>query len=269
MSNIPAKAAARIAEGIKRFQPVLAAARQRDVNESDTVTIIKDLLAEVLGYDKYTEITAEYAIKSTFCDLAVRLEGVIRLLIEAKAIGLELKESHTKQAIDYAANQGIDWVVLTNGECWKIYKVLFAKPIGQELILEFCFSALNPRSQADLDTLFMIGRESWAKSLLGEYHTQRQALSRFFIGNLLLTDGIVESLRKELRRMSPGVKIEAEEIRAVLAGEVIKRDALEGEKAEEAKKKIVAFNRKLEREKAKNGAQVAMASAENLAAAAE
>lgn len=53
--------------------------------------------------------------------------------------------------------------------------------------------------------------------------------------------------------MSPGVKIEGEEIRAVLAGEVIKRDALEGEKAEEAKKKIAAFYRKLEREKAKNG----------------
>ena len=230
------------------------AARQRDVNESDTVTIIKDILADVLGYDKYAEITAEYAIKGTFCDLAVKLDGTIRLLIEAKAIGLDLKEAHTKQAIDYAANQGIDWVVLTNGECWKIYKVTFAKPIGQELILDFCFSNLNPRNQADAETLFMIGRESWAKSLLGEYHTQRQALSRFFIGNLLLTDGIVEALRKELRRMSPGVKIEPAEIAAVLANEVIKRDALEGEKADEAKKKITAFYRKQEREKAKNGA---------------
>ena len=62
---------------------------------------------------------------------------------------------------------------------------------------------------------------------------------------------VARSLRKELRKMSPGVKIETDEIRAVLSGEVIKRDALEGEKAEEAKKKITAYYKKAEKAKAK------------------
>ena len=38
--------------------------------------------------------------------------------------------------------------------------------------------------------------------------------------------------------MSPDVRIDIEQIKQVLVSEVIKRDVLEGEKAEEARKKI-------------------------------
>ena len=115
MSSIASKTATRIAAGLKKFQPILMSARSRDVNESDTVVIVTDLLQEVFGYDKYTEITSEYMIRSTYVDLAIKLEGELKLLIEVKAIGLELKDSFVKQAVDYAANQGVEWVVLTNG----------------------------------------------------------------------------------------------------------------------------------------------------------
>jgi hypothetical protein len=46
------------------------ATKDRDVSEADTVTIVKDLLAEVFGYDKYAELTGEFAIRGTYCDLA-------------------------------------------------------------------------------------------------------------------------------------------------------------------------------------------------------
>ena len=65
MPNIPARIADRIANGIKRFQPIIAAAKSRDVGESDTVTIIVDMLAEIFGYDKYSEITSEHSIRGT------------------------------------------------------------------------------------------------------------------------------------------------------------------------------------------------------------
>jgi hypothetical protein len=99
------------------FRTVYASnlARSRDVGESDTVLIATDFLADVLGYDKYSEITAEFVIRSTFCDLAIRTNGQLRFLIEVKAIGTDLKENHLRQAADYGANQGADWVLLTNG----------------------------------------------------------------------------------------------------------------------------------------------------------
>lgn len=73
---------------------------------------------------------------------------------------------------------------------------------------------------------------------MGDFHTQKQALSRFFLGAMVLSDSVLEVIRRELRRVSPDVRIDTEQIRSVLANEVIKREVMEGEKAEEAKKKI-------------------------------
>ncbi len=217
---------------------MLAAAKARDVNESDTVIIVTDMLGEVFGYDKYSEITSEHAIRGTFCDLAVRLDGAIQMLIEVKAIGLELKDAFVKQAVDYAANQGVEWVCLTNGELWRAYRVTFGKPIESELVFEAVFSKLDPKAEADQNLLYMLGKEGWQKSALGDYHEQRQALSRFFIGAIVVTDPVLDVIRRELRRVSPDVKIESEQIRDVLLQEVLKREVVEGEKADGARKKI-------------------------------
>jgi predicted type IV restriction endonuclease len=217
MAKLPKKAVERITAGLKRFQPVLVSAKSRDVNESDTVVIVTDLLQEVFGYDKYAEITSEHMIRSTFCDLAVKLEGTLAFLIEVKAIGHELKDQHIKQAVDYAANQGCEWVALTNGAVWKVFRVRFSKPIEHELV---------------------VAKEGWQKANLGEYHSQRQALSRFILGALVLSDPILEVLRREVRRMSPDVRVEIDEIKGVLAADVLKREVLEGEKAAAAEKQV-------------------------------
>jgi hypothetical protein len=244
MPSVPKKVAERLIAGIKRFQPILATAKARDVGESDTVTIISDMLADVFGYDKYSEVTSEFSIRGTYCDLATKIEGALQTLIEVKAIGLDLKDAHVKQVVDYAANQGVDWVLLTNGRSWRVYHIIFAKPIDQELVIDIDFCALNPRSEADLESLYLWCKEGWVRSVLGEYHTQKQALSRFFIGAMMLTDPVLDVIRRELRRVSPEVRIETEQIKAVLINEVIKREVQEGEKADEARKKIARTQNK-------------------------
>ena len=108
MAALPGKVAARLSAGLKKFQPILAAAKARDINESDTVVIVTNVLQEIFGYDKYSEITSEHMIRGTFCDLAVKLDGSLALLVEVKAIGLDLKDQFVKQAVDYAANQGCE-----------------------------------------------------------------------------------------------------------------------------------------------------------------
>lgn len=150
MPQISNKVIERLQAGIKRFQPILASAKLRDVNESDTVIIVTDMLSDVFGYDKYSEITSECAIRGTWCDLAIKISGAFEFLIEVKAIGLELKDSYTRQAIDYSANQGTEWVILTNAEIWRVYKVTFGKPINHELVLELNFLSLLRRSTATL-----------------------------------------------------------------------------------------------------------------------
>lgn len=246
MATPPKKVAERLVAGVKRFQPIIAAAKARDVGETDTVTIVKDMLADIFGYDKYSELTSEFAIRGTYCDLAIKLDGKLCALIEVKAVGIDLKEAHVKQAVDYAANQGVDWVLLTNGIRWCVYHVFFTRPIQQELVVDIDFSTLNPKSDDDVETLYLWCKEGWVRSALGDFHSQKQALSRFFLGAMVLSDTVLEVIRRELRRVSPDVRIDIEQIREVLVNEVVKREVMEGDKADEARKKIVrAANKSL------------------------
>jgi predicted type IV restriction endonuclease len=224
----------------------LSSAKARDVNESDTVIIVTDMLADIFGYDKYSEITSEHAIRGTFCDLATKIDGAVQLLIEVKAIGLELKDGHVKQAVDYAANKGVEWVILTNAVHWRVYKVTFGKPIDHELIYEIDFFGLDPKKGDQLELLFVLTKEGWVKSLLTELHEQRQALSRFVIAAISTTEPVLDVMRRELRRICPTVKIQNEQVEQVLLAEVLKREVVEGEKADEARKKVSrAANRQL------------------------
>lgn len=237
MGSIPTRAGERIRTALKHFQPILTAARTRDVNESDTVVIVTDVLQAIFGYDKYAEITSEHMIRGTFCDLAVKIDGKLAFLLEVKAIGIELKDQHVKQAVDYAANQGVEWVGLTNGCIWRMYKVQFSKPIAHECVVEVDLLALNHRNSDHVDLLGLLSKEGWQKARMTEYHEQRQALSRFTLGALLLTETVVDVVRRELRRVA-GVKVEEGEVRTVLQNEVIKRDVLEGEQATAAARRV-------------------------------
>jgi hypothetical protein len=147
--------AACFASQLKRFQGIVDSARLRNQRVGHRL-IITDILPDVFGRDEYTEIGSEYAIRSIFCDLAIKIDGHLQILIEVKAIGIDLKDVHTRQAVDYAANQGVDWAVVTNG---------------------------------------------LMRSLLMESHQQRQATNPFCLAALLVSDPVLEVVRRELRRL--------------------------------------------------------------------
>jgi len=247
MINIPMKARERLIAGIKKFQPILTKAKDRDINESDTVTIVVDMLSDVYGYDKFTEITSEYLIKKTFCDLAIIIKGKPRLLIEIKAIGLDLKDDYVRQAVNYGCNEGIDWIILTNGIIWKVFKIKFAKPVEKELIYEFNFLSMSGKKQIELELLFHLSKEAISKSSkntsLEEYCIQKEILNKFTIGQILLSDSILDSVRRTIKKLAPDNKITNEEIKQVLQVDILKREILEGEKVLEAKKKIAKLDK--------------------------
>lgn len=256
MVAVPKKVAERLAKEVPAFQKVLTTAKDRDVNESDTVTIVTDLLASVFGFDKYSEVTSEQAIRGTYCDLAVQLDGAIRYLVEVKAIGLSLKDNHLRQAVNYGANQGIPWVVLTNGIRWEVYRIRFEKPISHEEVVSIEFLNLSVRKPEDRDKLFLLCREGLAKAAIEEYHAHVQSVNKFVIGALIQSDGVVSVLRRELRKLTPSSKVSVEEIRALLP-EVIKRDVLEGELAHQASRRVSRAAAKPTRAKKAEGIQSA------------
>lgn len=255
---IPKKVSDRLAAGLKRFKPVLEAAKARDVNESDTSMIVTDMLAEVFGFDKYSEVTREYAIRGTFCDLATKIDGQLQTLIEVKAIGLGLRENHIKQAVDYAANQGVEWVTLTNGVNWKVFSVSFSKPISADLVLDLDLLSMSPSDEDAIEDLFLLSKEGIQRSGLDAYNDQLKVRNKFNLAALIMSEPILHAIRRELKRISPDVRISVEEIKDALAHEVIKRDAIEGDKAAEAQRLVNRAAGKALRQRRTKGDDAAM-----------
>ncbi len=241
MATISKKVRSRLIEGIKKFQPIMASAKARDVNESDTSVIVSDIVCALLGYDKYADLTTEHCIRNTYCDLALKVDGKIKLLVELKAIGISLKETHLKQAVDYASNHGVDWVVLSNGETWKIYKVVFEKPIKSILVEEFDFLTLNPRNNDDLARLYLVCKEAWPKSVLNKHLEEKEVLNKFTVGAILMSDEIISHVRRILRKASSGIKISDKNIYSVIKEGVIKREVLEDERTKKMLCKLQRF----------------------------
>lgn len=248
MADVPARVSERIKSGLRKIRPVLISAKERDVNESDTALIVASVLSELLGYDRFMEITSEYAIRSTFCDLAIKIDGKPRLLIEVKAVGLDLKDNHVRQAVDYGANQGIDWVVLTNGIVWRAYRILFKKPIDHELVFEVNLADADLRSGVAVDRLYLLSREGISKKALATFHEEKQATSRFMLAAIIQSEPVLDVMRREIRRVSGGVRVESVELCEILRSEVLKRDVIEGDAASQCTDRVRrASNKQLRR----------------------
>lgn len=235
---VPKKVSDRLTASLKRLVPIIQQQRARDVSEADTVTLVKDLLSDAFGYDKYSELTSEFAIRGTFCDLAIRVDNKIVKLVEVKAIGITLNDRHLKQAVDYAANQGIEWVILTNGAVWRLYHVVFAKPIDKRQVAEIDVTTCDPRKDDEMELLYLFTKEGFKKGAAEELRDLQDATSRFLLAALILhNENVLNAIRRELRRVVE-ILVPDEEIVKVLRDEVLKRDALEGPEADDAATRV-------------------------------
>jgi predicted type IV restriction endonuclease len=244
MPSISKKVTDRFTKTVLKYQKVLQIAKDRDVNESDTVAVLTDIFGDVFGYDKYVELTSELAIRGTYCDLALRVEDKVQYIIEAKAIGIDLKENHMKQACNYGANHGVQWVLLTNGIEWRIYRIRFEQPVNYDLICSFNFLSLNPRNEKDQEFLFLIAKEGLAKKARDDFYEKAKSINRYVIGNLMIGDPVLSVLRRELRKLADGMKVDLVEIEEIVKNQVLKREIVEGEEAEFAQARVRKFYRK-------------------------
>ena len=250
MSAIPKVTENRIKEGLKKYKNIIKRAKDRDVNESDTVTIITDVLSDICGYEKYTEITREYAIRGVYCDLAVKIDEKTIFLIEVKAIGIDLNSSHVRQAVQYASTEGIEWVILTNGDQWQAHRVVFEKPVTTELALNY--SILESKNIKELsEAFFLLSKEGVKKSAIDIFHEEIQLTNRYMIAATILSDQVLNVVRRQLKTLSSKVKITSEDIRLTIESQVLKREVTEGDDAEKARKRIASLSRAKKRAQAK------------------
>jgi len=243
MSKVPAVTLKRFTSAVPKFRKILGQAKERDVNESDTVTIVTDMLEEIFGFDKYSEITREYAIQGTYCDLAIKTDKSVDYLIEVKAIGLGLKDNHLKQAVNYASREGIRWVVLTNGIEWQIHRVTLDAKVTSEELCSINMIEVNPKNGDDASLLFLLCKRSLIKDNIDKFYEHKQSFNRYTVGALLTTEAVASVVRREIRKIKPGVKVSVEDIQTVVNEEVLKREIIDSESGVEAQKVVRKFYR--------------------------
>jgi len=249
MIKIPKRSQDRIKEGIRTFQKIVPSLVNRDVSEADTVTVVKDMLSIVFGYDKYIELTSEQQIRGTFCDLAVKIDGKIKYLIEVKAAAISLNHIHLRQAVNYGSHQGIEWIVLTNSDEWIIYRVKFAQPIDFEEVSRLKITEIDVRREEDIRKLFLLCREAIAEGAMDLYHKQARLFNNYTVAQILLSDSVVSAIRKEFRKVFADMKVDQEDILTILKDGIIKRDVLDSDKALDASKLLKKEQRKQEKKR--------------------
>ena len=214
---------------LPKFQKVLGIAKSRDINESDTVSVINDMLSDVFGWEKYSEITSELAIRGTYCDLALRIGDKFEYLIEVKAIGLDLKEMHLRQAIGYGANKGIQWIVLTNGIQWDIYRLRFEQPIQWDVVARINMENVNIKSDSDFEKLLLLTKEGVEKNAREELYEKTQCINRYVVSQMILSEPCISLLRRELKKLSEGINVEEEEVKSIITNYCLRREVLDPE----------------------------------------
>lgn len=170
----------------------------KELDESGTRIMINTFLSEVLGYLQIEEIKTEYMIRGTYADYVIQTKGIRHFLVEVKAFSLSLSENHLRQAINYGANEGIEYAMLTNGKQFDFYKIIFSKPIESEKIFTIDLSEGLHLKQA-VEFLQFLHKDAINNNGLELLWNKTLALEPKNIAGLLYAPAIINFLKKSLK----------------------------------------------------------------------
>lgn len=188
-----------IRKPLKKFLPHLLEAKTAQLREAETVQRIERFFENVLGYDGLADISREAQIKGKYCDLAIKIEGTIAFLVEAKACCEPLRDRHVDQAQQYASKANIRWVVLTNGLDWRLFHLTFEEGIDYEIA--FDVSLEKPENVDDAASkLALLHKQAVKKGELEEFWKTATALGPTSIARGLFREDTLRVIRRWIRK---------------------------------------------------------------------
>lgn len=171
------------------------------LKESDTRRLVDYFLSEILGYKELEEIKTEYRIKSDYADYVIQVKRKKHYVVEVKSIQIDLNDKHLKQSLHYAADEGIDWVLLMNGRQMQLYRVNFGKPITTTLICKL--DLLNPDDfKKAPEEIWYLTKTAVMRGELETFWKRTMALDPKNLVKLLYSEEIVNRLRNDLKNQT-------------------------------------------------------------------
>jgi predicted type IV restriction endonuclease len=199
-----------IKSGLKALKKPLADLIAKDAVEADTRLYITDFMERVLGYDKYSNLTAEYAVSGDWADYGVKIDGNLIAFIEAKRIGQKLSDKHLKQVQTYAVNEGVDWLILTNAKQWQVYHLKAeGLPIQTDLVIDIDLIESSPK--AIESALFYLHLVAMKKKLILDVWKRVEATSGPKVAKAILSASVIKEIRQSLAKQT-GCKVTDSEV---------------------------------------------------------
>lgn len=211
-----------IREQLKNYKRKYLRKEFAALNEADTRIMTNSFLTELLGYRELEEIKTEYRIKSEYADYVIQLKRKKHFVVEVKSIELDINEKHLRQSLAYAANEGIDWILLLNGREVQLYRVNFGKPVTTTLI--FKVDIMNNDDLKKAPELFWnLTKKAVERGELEAFWKRTNALNPDNLAKLLYSEEIVKRLRNDLKDQT-GIYFQiedvAESLRKIITDEV-------------------------------------------------
>jgi len=214
MNQLTASKKRILVSALKTYRRHYLVGKYSELDESATRLMINSFLTDVLGFASLDEIKTEYMIRGTYADYIVQIKGRRYFIVEVKSIGLELSQKHLRQAVNYAANEGIEWAMLTNAKCFDFYRILFNKPIDFRKVFSIDLSNDSQLRMA-ADQFQYLTRHLLPAKGLDRLWNKYSALEPSNVSNMLFAKPILNYLRRELKRTHKS-RFTEEEIRRVI-----------------------------------------------------
>lgn len=203
---------------VNKILPMLLDSFEKKGNESDTRMLLNSILQFVLGYE-ISDIKTEQKVESRRADYVLSIKGENVIVIEAKRVGIALKEKQIFQAAAYGAYAGIKWVVLTNALVWQLYRISTGERIQHDLV--FTIDLLDGLDREEAEFFYLISKEGMSrKNLLEQRWEKIRALSTENIINVLLDEEVLSKIRTTLIKRT-GYKVTNEELRSILEKDIL------------------------------------------------
>jgi len=211
-----------LAKTLEKLRKRIALKKGQRLNEENTKATLVEPLLSALGWDveDVDEVQREFRLKSRDkpVDYGLLLLRNARLFVEAKALGEDLDDRRwTNQIMGYAGVAGVQWIVLTDGDEYRIYNSHAPVSVEEKLFRKV---RVSDEGAVTAETLELLAKNRMKEKRIDELwqaqFVDRQvkaALDQLFSGegDLLLVNYVTQhadklsepEIRSSLRRCRP------------------------------------------------------------------
>ena len=200
---------------LQRYSQIMRKEREIKSKEEEMTKkdLIRPLFEHVLGWNFEEDVTAEEKISKGWVDYGLRINGIPKFFLEAKALREDLDNPNFfQQAVNYAWYKGCTWAVLTNFETVKILNAEWEAPnyLHSHFMTIKCDEFLDR-----LDDLWLLSKESFEQGLLDKLAVKfGKKTKKISVDKQLLKDftRFRDMLSKDIAKLNQKKKLTEEEL---------------------------------------------------------